>query len=75
MFTVTWLEKWVSRLELYLFVVFLFFVVFFFFFNTNEHIWLSCFSSIQLEFLDGKDIFLKKEKKKFTIGGGEAEEL
>ena len=69
MFTVTWLEKWVSRLELYLFV-------FVFFFNTNEYIWLSCFSSIQLEFLEGKDTFKKKkEKKKFTIGGGEAEEL
>ena len=57
-------------LELY-FLVVVFFVLFF---NTNEHIWLSCFSSIQLDFLDGKDIFLKKEKKKFTIGGGDPEE-
>ena len=31
---------------------------------------------IQLEFLEGKDIFFgKKKEKKFTIGGGEAEEL
>ena len=60
-----------GRLKLYLFV-------FVFFFNTNEHIWLSCFSSIQLDFLEGKDIYFEKQKqneKRFTVGGGETEEL
>ena len=55
MFTITWLEKWVSRLELYLYV-------FVYLFNTND----GCHASVasNWNFQREKTYILRKKKKK-----------